>query len=577
MLQRIKLENYRCYKHHEVDFRELTIIVGKNNAGKSTLIEALRLISLVTSRYKKLAFSTAPAFSNIPKQYYGVKPSLKGLEFSFESIFHLYGPPPAKITAEFSNNSSIELFIDDTKTIHAVIWGSNGRPVQSRSAARNLDLPQINILPQIAPLLKYEKPLYGDYVKSNVFSSLASQHFRNQIQYLNEHYEEFEKLSELTWNNLRIREFINGSKIEEQNPTLLVQDGDFVAEIGWMGHGLQMWLQTMWFLARTRMSATIILDEPDVYMHADLQRKLIRFLKSSNQQIILATHSIEIMSEVEPENIVVIDRQREKSIYCSNFPAVQKIVQHIGSIQNIEMARLWAAKKILIVEGGDVSILKRIQNILFKDSNEPFDMIPNMSIGGWGGWSYAIGSKMLLKNAGDSSIDTYCLMDSDYHSEKAIGKRYADAEEKHVRLHIWKKKEIENYLLVPEAILRIINRCKKKAKKIELEVIIQKLDEIAENLKDVTTDSIATKNQNENRGMAAGTAHKLARKMVQDNWGERLSLVSGKAMIKQLNMWSNKEYGASFNAIEIAKELYKDDIDDEVNSVVTSIEKCIPF
>jgi hypothetical protein len=33
-----------------------------------------------------------------------------------------------------------------------------------------------------------------------------------------------------------------------------------------MGHGLQMWLQTMWFLARVGYAACAILDEPDVYM-----------------------------------------------------------------------------------------------------------------------------------------------------------------------------------------------------------------------------------------------------------------------------------------------------------------------
>ena len=44
----------------------------------------------------------------------------------------------------------------------------------------------------------------------------------------------------------------------------------------------------------------LVLDEPDVYMHPDLQRRLIRFLLRRDQQVIVATHSIEMMSEVEP-------------------------------------------------------------------------------------------------------------------------------------------------------------------------------------------------------------------------------------------------------------------------------------
>jgi hypothetical protein len=107
-------------------------------------------------------------------------------------------------------------------------------------------------------------------------------------------------------------------------------------------------------------------------MHADLQRKLIRLLKNEFKQVIIATHSIEIMSEVEPENILVIDRKKPKSIFTSDFNAVQKVLLNIGSIHNIGLARLWSAKKFLIVEGKDVDILKRLQNVLFKNSPEPY-------------------------------------------------------------------------------------------------------------------------------------------------------------------------------------------------------------
>ena len=65
-----------------------------------------------------------------------------------------------------------------------------------------------------------------------------------------------------------------------------------------------MWLQAMWFLTRARLHGTVILDEPDVYMHADLQRRLVRQIKGTHRQIIIATHSPEIMAEVEPEDIL---------------------------------------------------------------------------------------------------------------------------------------------------------------------------------------------------------------------------------------------------------------------------------
>lgn len=88
-------------------------------------------------------------------------------------------------------------------------------------------------------------------------------------------------------------------------------------------------------------------------------------------------------------------------------------------------------------------------------------MIPNLSIGGWGGWNYAIGSTMLLNNASNESIRVFCLLDRDYHTDSEINDRLEESKKRGVELHIWSKKEIENYLLVPETIARIVNISRK--------------------------------------------------------------------------------------------------------------------
>lgn len=223
-----------------------------------------------------------------------------------------------------------------------------------------------------------------------------------------------------------------------------------------MGHGLQMWLQTMWFLTRSQRSPTIILDEPDVYMHADLQRRIIRFLKSGFPQVLLTTHSVEIMSEVQPEDILIIDRNSGQSAPAASVPAVQSLIDNVGSAHNIQFARLWNARKFILIEGEDLGILKQIQNILFPDSEAPIDTIPNMQIGGWGGWPYVIGSTMMLKNSLGEKVTTYCLLDSGYHTDTAIDARIDEAKGHGIQLHVWARKEIESYLLVPTAIHRLI-------------------------------------------------------------------------------------------------------------------------
>jgi AAA15 family ATPase/GTPase len=46
MLTKIRLTNFRGFADHELPILPLTLIVGRNNAGKSTIIEALRFIAL---------------------------------------------------------------------------------------------------------------------------------------------------------------------------------------------------------------------------------------------------------------------------------------------------------------------------------------------------------------------------------------------------------------------------------------------------------------------------------------------------------------------------------------------------
>lgn len=575
MLIKLELENYRCFDKHEVSFKDTSIIVGQNNAGKSTIIEALRLVSIVTSR--TLNFQNVPKWIDLPNSYKGVVPSLAGLDFPKKSLFHKYNDGPAKVTAHFSSKAKIEIYfgsIDkDEIGVFALIFDSENNIRKTRQGIKDSGIPEINILPQISALAKEEAVLSYDYVRSNLTTQLSSIHFRNQIKYYYEYFPRFKELAESTWKGLGVNELDGRSLFKGGQLTLIVRDNDFAAEIGWMGHGLQMWLQTMWFLAKSKEDSTVILDEPDVYMHADLQRKLIRFLKNRYKQVIIATHSIEIISEVEPENILVIDKNRETSSYSTSVPAVQSIVNRIGSIHNIGLARLWSAKKLLLVEGKDIAILKRFQDTLFSSQTDPFDIIPRSSIGGWTGWQYVIGADFVLKNGLKQDINVYCLLDSDYHSDSEIEERNIEAKSLGIILHIWQRKEIENYLFSPTAIYRIIKQKKRTSKSITLQIIENKLDELTESMKTEITDKFADEIQSNNRKWKPSTVNQKAREKVESLWHNKMNIVSGKELLNKFNAWLNDEYKTSLSVNGLARELTKEEIPIEMIKVITAIER----
>src|SRR5437879_1941927 len=108
MITQLRLRNFRGFDRHTVPLRPITILVGKNNAGKSTVVEALRLVSMVTNRCKSLTYHALPKWLDRPRRERGVFPAIEGSEFSNEAVFHRLGEPPAHITAHFQTGETVE-------------------------------------------------------------------------------------------------------------------------------------------------------------------------------------------------------------------------------------------------------------------------------------------------------------------------------------------------------------------------------------------------------------------------------------------------------------------------------------
>ena len=581
MLSELHLKNYRGFSDHILKFKDINLVVGKNNAGKSTITEAIRLLSIVTARYKNLRFSGPPHDLHVPRQSPGVSPSLRGLDVDLLYVCHKYGEPPAIIEGTFSTRERISIYLSSEGHAFAVIRDRNGRIAKSQSDVRRINLPPLNVLPQIGPILPEEKLLTEEYVRGNIWSALAPLHFRNQLYRLNKHFDDFRELAQDTWPHLRVRDLELQRTESGVVLTLYVQDGPFVAEIGSMGHGLQIWLQTIWFLSRIRPGDTIILDEPDVYLHADLQRRLIRHLLSRPNQLVVATHSVEIMSEVQPESVLIVDRMRDRSSFATSMPAVQSLIDRIGTVHNIQLARLWHARRLLLVEGKDVPLLKKFQNVLYPDSEHPIDTIPNMPIGGWGGWNYAVGSAMLLRNSVGDSILTYCILDSDYHTEAQVQERFDDAKKKKVHLHVWSRKEIENYFLIPNAISSaIIRNAFRPIEEPTPEIIFRKLVSLANEFRDEVHEHISNHIFLEDRSKGVRKSMRIASRFLNDVWKSeeaKLAIVPGKRLISRLSEWSQSEYGVSLNPAKIARNMKREDVPSEISEVLSAIEGVRPF
>ncbi|MEN6420170.1 MAG: AAA family ATPase [Clostridiaceae bacterium] len=567
MLKKVSFKNFRCFASSELTLRDISIIVGQNNAGKSSIVEALRLIAHAGNRSKsKTNYVSAPKGFQLPSFAVGffIKPERLKIDPN-TAIYFYKTEETAIITAEFSDKGKIQINIHNGE-VFATFYDREGINIRARKKVLEYEFDTIAILPQIGLIKDKEVKLSEETIVSDKDTYLTSRHFRNEIWlYRTGYFNEFKQLAEQTWHGLKIDE-IKYNPYQSDYLELFIQDAGFPAEIGLMGSGIQMWLQIIWFICRSKLAQTIILDEPDVYMHPDMQKRILYILKQRYQQIIIATHSVELIASVEPRCIVAVDRESRKTRYANSSAAVQRVIDSIGSVHNLALLRIAIAKKCVFVEGEDLKILTKFQLLLNPELSETADSLPVVSLGGFSRYAEAFGAARLFYEE-SAEIKTFCLLDHDYYPNEYFQDLEREAKDNHLLLHVWRKKEIENYVLVPSAIFRSIKiSC-------DFSYFITEFTRVVDDMREEVSYRIAAKIQDyfKSSGLDFVTAQKRAAIYMKENWTtleRKIALVNGKELLSRVNEWLRDKYCVSTSLDRIIRSMKPDEVDEEITEVL---------
>jgi hypothetical protein len=129
-------------------------------------------------------------------------------------------------------------------------------------------------------------------------------------------------------------------------------------ELYWAGSGFQVWCQILTHVVRERGSTLMLIDEPEIYLHPDLQRQLLAILRESGPDILLATHSSEIVSEADPPEILMIDKTRRSAQRLTGDRGAEEALIALGSVHNVALTQLARTRRVLYVEGDDFRLLR---------------------------------------------------------------------------------------------------------------------------------------------------------------------------------------------------------------------------
>jgi energy-coupling factor transporter ATP-binding protein EcfA2 len=210
-------------------------------------------------------------------------------------------------------------------------------------------------------------------------------------------------------------------------------------------------------LIQSRHVSLFLIDEPDIYLHADLQRQLLNILRDLGPDILIATHSVEILTEAEVTDIIIVNKSNKSGKRIRNPAQLQDAFGIVGSSLNPILTHLSKTRRALFVEGKDFKIISQFARKLGKDhiaNRRDFAVIPI------GGFNIQKTKNLLegIETALGNKISSFVLLDKDFRSFGEVENICNDSKGIFGSLMVFDRKEIENYLLIPKAIERAIQK-----------------------------------------------------------------------------------------------------------------------
>ena len=225
------------------------------------------------------------------------------------------------------------------------------------------------------------------------------------------------------------------------------------------GSGFLQWLSVL-ALATSPDVSVLLLDEPDAHLHPALQEQLVaevgEIAAKTNKQVLLATHSPTLLAAAPPSSVLEI-RQGKEARYLNDETQKVAVLAGLGTEYAPRIDQAKQTKRIFFFEGPiDIDVLRAFADTLGMDW-------PKRVVD----WQTSQGHKERRQLfAGLRSeipgLRVLSLRDRDDESPKSIGDALDDNSfEKTGDGFVakkWRRRTIENYLLLPSAIAKVSGR-----------------------------------------------------------------------------------------------------------------------
>jgi len=593
MLTKLTIKNFKRFRDETVvNFEPITVLLGGNNSGKSTVLQALSIFQYcmeVTRKRKNGGFTLDT--KTIGPEEFGALPVAEPTDLWPDSK-----PAGAiNIEAKFSNDATISFEITMSFNRFSITPALHGE------AGKLIETTKVRYVPIHSGLALREGFLLAPERAERLRELQHGSVIRNLLWDLKEHNKErWKKLKEIlerlyptatldvTFDS-QVDRFISS----EYQDNVLGRGLDVVVS----GTGFQQVLQI--FTGVLSQGSTIVLmDEPDAHLHARLQVEMMRIfadlVEGEGLQFVLASHSPYLISAAPPGSLrAMIDG---KAHPFATEPEQMDLLDTLGAFDRMEIVPLLRTKSVVFVENRDD------RNYLELSARKLWGEAKTRKI--WDGLSFlytyqepvsadvkrlARQVKDLLNAPGLSQLHGgrqarfLVIGDRDYRSASGSRKARKELEKKakgegfKLDLHcsIWSRNEIDNYLLDASAIERAAVKKAKEASQTEaIKTAVQEaIQKSLEAQRPEVQQRIAHKLQQDDPDCRNDYLKATTRseEILNAEWADGMAVCDAKKLLSQIRAeLQSRKLKTALSEADIVAAM--DDVPDDVVTVLQAIK-----
>lgn len=457
MIRELRLKRFKRFDDEVFDLRGHVILVGPNNTGKTTVLQAIATWALALRKWKEAnnfkRSGRGPSYSSVamPRAAFS-SVSMRAFDLLWKD-------------RDYRGKVEISITLEDTPAITMQLWKDSADQIYItpdpavEPAVLKKTEPSVVYLSTVGGL-SVEEPVYRpDYIETILGRQRPGEVVRNLL---------LQASNGNRWGDLTsVVQRLFG--VELLNPT--TPGGTIVCEYRQSptspsfdllsaGSGFQQVVMLMASLF-TREGSAILVDEPDAHLHVFLQDTIFSELRkaaaSSRSQLIIATHSEVIFSSADPGQICALVG---KPTRMTDGESVKRLKQAMVVLQQSDMVLSLAAPGILYLEGHtDLNLLRAWATVLRHPVAKylertpfwrPVVSSPGLDVRGVQAQDH-FKALQLVKGG----ITGVWLLDAD--NKKIVGLSSSPEAGKFNRI-AWVRYEAESYLLHPKSLARFLDK-----------------------------------------------------------------------------------------------------------------------